>query len=214
MILERTAWNRDLARPLFAYNDIFSVSGRCGHSQGGGSYFIGRCGGNVEKLSEHWDQATRDTVILVATNNRGPIIYRAEALRELGFFDEVNFLLGDDDHDLNRRAVFRGWYAAYKYTHFYAPLNLSPSRNNSFVAAVPEKIKADNKEYRRFRQKVLPNRNCDPRVPSGFAPNNPRNPIALPLIPVAEDEDPNTPLPTLPPMFKSNNTREGRRIRG
>jgi hypothetical protein len=155
-----------------------------------------------------------DVVIVTATNNRGPIIYRPEALRELGFFDEVNFVLGDDDHDMDRRAVFRGWYAAYKYTHFYAPLGLSPGRNQTLVAAIPEKVKAEEREYRQFRARVLRNRTCDPRVPTGFAPNNPRKEIRRPLKPVLADADPNEPLPALPPLFVSNNTRAGRRVRG
>jgi glycosyltransferase involved in cell wall biosynthesis len=212
MILERTGWNRDLARPLFAYNDIYSVSGRCGHGQGGGGGFVGRCGADVGQLSDRWDQDTRDTVIVTATNNRGPIIYRPEALRELGFFDEVNFVLGNDDHDMNRRAVFRGWYAAYKYTHFYAPLDLSPSRNKALVAAVPKKVKAEDKGYILFRQKKLPNSTCDPRAPRGFAPNNPRESIRRPLEPVPADADPNEPLPALPPLFFSNKTNA--RLRG
>jgi glycosyltransferase involved in cell wall biosynthesis len=212
MIVERTGWNRDLARPLFAYNDIYSVSGRCGHGQGGGWGHVGRCGTSVGELSDEWDQATRDVVIVTATNNRGPIIYRPEALRELGFFDEVNFVLGDDDHDMNRRAVFRGWYAAYKYTHFYAPLGLSPGRNKTLVVAIPEKVKAEEREYRLFRARVLPNRTCDPRVPAGFAPNNPRKAIRRPLKPVLADADPNEPLPALPPLFAFNNA--GRRVRG
>jgi hypothetical protein len=206
MILERIGWNRDLARPLFAYNDIYSVSGRCGHEQGGGGGWGGRCDRSVEELSEKWDHATRDTVIVTATNNRGPIIYRPEALRELGFFDEVNFVLGDDDHDMNRRAVFRGWYAAYKYTHFYSPLSLSTGRNQSLVAAVPEEVKAEEREYHLFRKSLLPNRTCDPGLPSGFAPNNfapnnPRDSMNLPLEPVPADADPNEPLPALPPLF-------------
>jgi glycosyltransferase involved in cell wall biosynthesis len=115
MILEQAGWNRDMARPFFAYNDIYSVSGRCGHSQGGrGRYSVGRCGSNVGELSVSLERDTRNRVIVTATNNRGPVIYRSEALRELGFFDEINFVLGDDDHDMNRRAGFRGWYAAYK----------------------------------------------------------------------------------------------------
>jgi glycosyltransferase involved in cell wall biosynthesis len=208
MILEKKAWNRDLSRPLFAYNDIYSVSGRCGHSQGGGRYFIGRCQGNVGQLSLELEEDTRNSVIVTATNNRGPIIYRSEALRELGFFDERNFVLGSDDHDMNRRAVFRGWYAAYKYTHFYAPLNLSPGRNKSLVAAIPAEAKAKEREYLNFRQRKLPNRSCD--GPPGFSPHNPRQATRMPLDPVPVDADPNEPLPALPPLFVSNNTRAGR----
>jgi hypothetical protein len=208
MILEQAGWNRDMARPFFAYNDIYSVSGRCGHSQGGGGkYSVGRCGSNVGKLSESLERDTRNAVIVTATNNRGPIIYRSESLRELGFFDEINFVLGSDDHDMNRRAGFRGWYAAYKYTYFYAPLNLSPGRNKTFVAAMPEKAKAEERKYLDFRRKVLRNRSCDPHTPSGFAPNNPRSATRRELEPVPADADPNEPLPALPPLFVFNNTR-------
>jgi hypothetical protein len=67
-------------------------------------------------------------------------------LRELGFFDEGNFVLGSDDHDMDLRAVFRGRYAAHKYTHFYAPLGLSPGKNQSLVAVMPDKAKAKERE--------------------------------------------------------------------
>jgi hypothetical protein len=84
MILERTGWNRDMALPLFAYNDIYSVSGRCGHSRGGeGRYKVGRCAANVGKLSKSWDQYTKNAVILTATNNRGPVIYDLEPSESL-----------------------------------------------------------------------------------------------------------------------------------
>jgi hypothetical protein len=66
---------------------------------------------------------------------------------------------------MNRRVGHRGWYAAYKYTHFYAPLNLSPGRNKSFVAAIPKEAKAEERDYLNFRKKKLKNGSCDPRTP-------------------------------------------------
>jgi hypothetical protein len=204
MILTQTGWNRDLVRPLFEYNDIFSVSGRCGHGHWN-EYHIGRCGMEVESLNATMELDTRDAVIVTATNNRGPIAYRADALQLLGFYDEVNFYLGDDDHDLNRRALFLGWHVSYKYVPFYAPLYNSPSRNNALKASIPkEALEAEEKFV--AARKELHNHTCDAFIPIGsFAPGYLEKPERRSLTP-AGDLDPNAPLPPLPPLPPRNQT--------
>lgn len=98
MMLKGRGWNHDLSRPFFEYNDIVSVSGRCGHSQGPGtSYKVGRCGRDVATLSTEEETRMKDSVYVTATNNRGPLMFRADALEELGYLDERNFVLGNDD---------------------------------------------------------------------------------------------------------------------
>lgn len=203
MFIKETGWNRNLARPIFEYNDIYSVSGRCGHGQGGNStYYVGRCFAGVEKLSRAKRKDTVNSVYVTATNNRGPILYRADALKELGFLDEVNFLIGNDDHDLNRRAAFRGWFAAYKYTNFYTPLNDSPQRNKEFKSGMPENAKQSELLYRDFRRRQH-NYSCDPAVPFGafHAAENLDQADKRPLHPMNSSTlYGNSPLPPLPPL--------------
>jgi len=110
MFLKGDGWNHEMARPFFEFNDIVSVSGRCGHSQGSGTqYKVGRCGSDVSALSKTEEIRMKDAVYVTATNNRGPLMFRADALKEVGYLDERNFFLGNDDHDFNRRANFHGW---------------------------------------------------------------------------------------------------------
>jgi hypothetical protein len=198
MFLTKLGWNRDLARPLFEHSDIFSVSGRCAHGASGGPY-IGRCGVDVGAEDVTLAEETRDSAIVYQTSNRGPVVWRADALRALKFFDEVNFILGDDDHDLNRRANFRGWHTAYKYAHMYAPLDLSPGRSAALKAGMPDEMKAQESEYSRFRLSRK-KASCDPDAPSGHSPLAPSAPITRPLTPLPAIFDWNSPLPNLPPL--------------
>lgn len=196
MYLSEYGWNRDLARPFFEYDDIFSISGRCGHPVNCGGNSVGRCGADVGELNEVLKNQTRDSIIITQTSNRGPVVWRADALRSLNFLDEVNFYLGDDDHDLNRRAMHRGWYTAYKYAAMYAPLNLSPGRNAALKARIPEEIKAKEATYREIRA-GLSNHACDPSIPFGqFSPVCPSESRVLSSILPNFDWD--SPLPGLP----------------
>jgi hypothetical protein len=201
MFLMEHGWNRDLVRPVFEYNDIFAVGGRCGHSRGNGEYYVGRCGADVEHLDEMKRNETEDAFYVAATTNRGPIAFRADALQELGFFDEVNFWQGDDDHDLNRRAIHRGWFPGYKYAHFYAPLNLSPQRNEQLTAKMTNEAKLQEKLYSDFRRE-LKNHSCDANIPfDSFAPANPGHATKRSLHPLPKGFDPYAPLPDLPALI-------------
>ena len=174
MFLKGYGWNHDLSRPFFEYNDIVSISGRCGHSHGSGTkYKVGRCGRDVSALSTEEQVRMKDAVYVTSTNNRGPLMFRADALKELGYLDERNFFLGNDDHDFNRRAHFHGWVAAYKYVKFYAPLNLSATRNSRFEDVIPEEVKQKNKEYKKYRQSASKSRTCDTKYPAGFSLKKP-----------------------------------------
>jgi hypothetical protein len=202
MFLQERGWNRDMARPIFEYADIFSVSGRCGHGQGPGgrSGKVGRCGADVGSLDEIKQKETQDAVYVTPTNNRGPLMLRADALRALGYLDEFNFFLGKDEHDLNRRAAFNGWFAAYKYVHMYAPLDLSPQRNKNLNNIMSAVAKQEEKEFRTFRTD-LSNTSCDSSIPFGeFSSRNLRQKTLRTLPPVGDAFNPDAPLPALPPL--------------
>jgi hypothetical protein len=155
MMIEGYGWNYDLARPILERNNIFSVSGRCGHSllkrRG---YQVGRCSRNFRKLDNKLEKDTYNSFYVTDTNNRGPIIYRADMLRSLKFYNEVEFFLGDDDHELNKRARTQNWSVAYKYAKVYSPIRFSPMRNKEFKAILNDKAKLEEEsvlEYRRRR---------------------------------------------------------------
>lgn len=199
MFLKGRGWNHDLARPFFEYNDIVSVSGRCGHSQGPGrNYEVGRCKRDVSSLSVEEENRMKDAVYVTATNNRGPLMFRADALKKLRYLDERNFFLGDDDHDFNRRANFHGWFAAYKYVKFYAPLNMSATRNKHIVGTVPETVEQRNNEYKHYRQTASKSNHCDTTYPAGFSSKIPIE-KELRKLPtgIINIKDPLPPLPAL-----------------
>lgn len=199
MFMKGDGWNHEMARPFFEYNDIVSVSGRCGHSQGSGTkYKVGRCGSDVSALSKTEEIRMKDAVYVTATNNRGPLMFRADALKEIGYLDERNFFLGNDDHDFNRRANFHGWVAAYKYVEFYSPMTMSATRNSHFEDVIPEEVKQKNKDYTKYRQSASKSRTCDRKYPAGFSLTKPEKEFRkLPTGVINNMEDALPPLPDL-----------------
>eukprot|EP00978_Attheya_sp_CCMP212_P006151 scaffold13844_cov55-Attheya_sp.AAC.7 len=195
MLVAETGWNRDMARPTLQYGDIFAVGGRCGHGIGGPRYSLGRCGANFGSLNDNMRQEDIHQLRITATVNRGPILFRADVLREFKFLDEVNFHQGDDEHDLFRRAHHKGWYAAYRYAHIYSPLNLSPVREAKFNKKTPPEGAQQSHWYSVFR-KELNNATCDPNVPlKSFAMGLlPKKPVFRPLDPLPQGVN----LKTLP----------------
>lgn len=197
MFINATGWNFDMARPILQYGDILAVGGRCGRdhpgSQVDGHYRLGRCGREVAKLNDAMQQQDENIVHIVGQTPRGPIIIRADALRQLGFFDEVNFHQGNDDRDLFRRALHHGWHAAYRYAEFYSPLDLSPMRNAEFNAKIPDLGKAQSHWYSVYR-KELNNMTCDPNVPFDA--------FAVDLLPKGKAED--RPLKPMQPERSSD----------
>jgi hypothetical protein len=106
-IVEEEGWNHRLAIPLRLWPDVFSVSGNCAHNNIllSPSNSVGRC------------NATRPVNLLQfeirESSNRGPLMYRGSMMRAIGFFDERNFLNGNDDHDLHARAVMFAGFTGY-----------------------------------------------------------------------------------------------------
>lgn len=66
-------------------------------------YYVGKAG------AKGFSKSTFDKgVYLVNTNNRGPWMINRNLLKNLGYLDQVNFFLGDDDHDLNYKITNQG----------------------------------------------------------------------------------------------------------
>ena len=152
LVLE-TGWNRDMARVALEYNDVFSVSGQCGTSIARNVretvYTMGRCmrQTHTKLLDESESTDTEHAFYVTETNTRGPVLWRADALRELGYLDEVNDF-EQDNNDLNRRAfLLRGWYSAYKYVHSYT-LDLETAAIDDF----DEESWLDRYVWKHFKQ--------------------------------------------------------------
>jgi len=152
--------NAKLLRANYSHTLLFAISGRCAHGHAGDSH-IGRCDrdfaaplpSNIDKNVLH----VRETV------NRGPLMLHAQRAQELGFLDETHFIMGNDDHDLMRRAGGKGYFAAYLPLGLYSPLYLSAQRNSSFRKHTPPDVKAAEHAYSCFRRKLR-------KEPGGYCP--------------------------------------------
>ena len=127
------AFNIKLAAPMDVYSDLFAVSGRCSHNlieRPSNKAQAGRCGTDIaQPLGRQELAAKRNTVFVRETVNRGPLLLRADRLLSLGFLDEKNFHLGDDDHNLMLRAFLNyGWKSAHFHVGFVAPLEYGSRR--------------------------------------------------------------------------------------
>lgn len=102
-------WNEWMAAPLKQYSDVFSVSARCAHDWPDCNW--PNCNNNGGKCVEELErQRGFEWGLHVAdSGNRGPLLIRGAAARNLGFLDEVNFAgQSGCDHELNLRAFASG----------------------------------------------------------------------------------------------------------
>ena len=85
---------------------------------------FGKYGNRIFKRSGH----DKNIIVVVGeTVARGPWMLRKKDLKDLDYLDEVNFFLGNDDHDFHRRM-----YLAKKMTCGYVPMDVySPERFGS-----------------------------------------------------------------------------------
>jgi len=106
-------FNHILSEPIRKYDDVISISGRCTHNLYNWNEYVGKMGGLVEQPL-HLNFEEYNTFHVGDTCNRGPWVLDKNKLKELGYLDEWNFVLGDDDHDLNIRAkLFKNWVCGY-----------------------------------------------------------------------------------------------------
>jgi hypothetical protein len=63
------------------------------------------------------------------TVNRGPLLFDSQKLRDMGYLDEQNFVLGNDDHDLMARAwTEKQWRCGYMPVEVYMPMERGTMR--------------------------------------------------------------------------------------
>jgi glycosyltransferase involved in cell wall biosynthesis len=159
-------FNFILSKPFRISQDVLAVSGRCAHQNALSGYLdyttdffyyksatselrpkrkivaVGKFGNAVESsLSIEFKNMNK--FFILDTCNRGPLMFLKEKIEQLGFLDEQNFVLGDDEHDLIMRAKCqKNWVSGYVPIEFLSPLNWGTSR----------KIKnIENEEYLKNR---------------------------------------------------------------
>jgi hypothetical protein len=123
-------FNYLLSAPCRAFADVFAVSGRGAHNFNG-QRGVGKLEDAVEARVPPFgnDWGAVGAVCLTETVNRGPLVLRRDDAAALGFLDEANFVLGDDEHDLMARAhASRNLRSAYVPVEFHSPLARGTTR--------------------------------------------------------------------------------------
>lgn len=115
-VMTQIGWNVHMSLPARLYDDVFGISGNCAHGWSGfPGDKVGRCG-NSERdrpLSPEL-VAKSDTFFVRPTGNRGPILYNASKFRQMGYLNELQYLMDADDHAFHISAVrSQGWVSGY-----------------------------------------------------------------------------------------------------
>jgi len=122
-------WNIELSLPIQLWHDVISVSANCAHNifkYKGMTDFknIGmKCTSSSISynlshiLHMRTQRHKRLTFHVRQSSNRGPLLLHALKMQTLKFFDERNFILSNDDHDLHLRA-----YGFHRYVTGYWPI--------------------------------------------------------------------------------------------
>ncbi len=114
-------YNEQLAKPFNLFpNKFIAISGRCAHSQIN-TNSIGKFGPKIEE-NLNIPLKFLNGVFINETCNRGPLLIDREKLQQLGYLDEQNFWLGDDDHDLMARAAIHNLLCGYVPIEFFSPI--------------------------------------------------------------------------------------------
>lgn len=120
--------DRQLRKPFLHYKDVLAVSGRLCAGLPRGTHphewkGVGKFGVDIDRplrlksLNEYSKFYVDETVC------RGPILFDLNKLHEIGYLDDINFPLSDDDHDLCARAwAEKNWVVGYVPIEFKSPL--------------------------------------------------------------------------------------------
>lgn len=116
------AYNRILAAPCEMLSAVCGVSGRCCHPWRAIGLGFGRLGADFAS-PDSVDPAHVGKFFVMNTCNRGPLLFVADKLRELGYLDEWNFHLDNSEHDFFARAFLqKGWICGYTPVRVSSPL--------------------------------------------------------------------------------------------
>ena len=111
-------WNEWLTLPILLYEDIFAVSARCAHQYFSAQAYTEICDHFPIELPFNRLDKLRGQLHIMDTVNRGPLALRALVTRQLGYLDDRNFMLSDDDHNLMMRALAQGWKSGRYFAGF------------------------------------------------------------------------------------------------
>lgn len=128
MQIQTSNYNVLLAMPLEIYPDLIAVSGRCCHNLIPPYQGLGKLGSKIEEPHNlPFDRYNQ--IFLSQTVNRGPLVLRKSMVEELGYLDEYNFVLENDEHDLFYRAwLHKKWRTAFYPVEVYSPMSWGSTR--------------------------------------------------------------------------------------
>lgn len=122
MEMIEVGFNEKLVKPFLKHENIIAISGRCCHSFDN-RYGIGKIGLKIMKKLHEIENLDINSYYLAETCNRGPILFDNQKCKELQYLDEVNYFLGECDHDLFARAYEqKQWICGYVPIEFNANL--------------------------------------------------------------------------------------------
>jgi len=117
MYLTEPGWNSRLAAAVREHDDVVSVSAMCAHTLHPlGQDKVGPCGApaGYQRRMARAPPGARDTFVVRPTSNRGPLLLDAAKAHTLGYLDEYNYRIMNDDHDFHCRAALeRGWVTGH-----------------------------------------------------------------------------------------------------
>lgn len=127
------AYNKILSIPMELWDDVIAVSGRCCHTLPYRKFEgVGKTGDKVEEPVNFPTFDFMNKFFIMETVNRGPLCLDAEKLKVMGYLDETNFYLADDDHDLMARAFYqKKWVCGYFPIEFNSPIADGSQRKQS-----------------------------------------------------------------------------------
>lgn len=168
LVLEK-AWNIFLSLPIAIWPaDVISVSASCAENlqctDDGRRPMYGQIGSSCNPVGLsmlHVNSSTMGRVALGGpgsevfhirdSSTRGPLLFHMGKLRDLGFFDEQNYILGNDDHDLHLRAYEHNQYV----TGFYPIYWRNIKRNRTVEFLLKKRYLSSNKRARYRKETVM-----------------------------------------------------------
>lgn len=132
MLITEYGWERRITYPLKVYNDVYAVGARSAHS----FYFT-----NDNKVGySSTVSAKREQFLIRDSVNRGPIAFKSDTIRELGFFDESYAPLYFDDMDIGIRAYLKLRLKCGVYSINWENLDSTVGSNTNKILSSGEKF--------------------------------------------------------------------------
>jgi len=155
-VMTQIGWNVHMSLPARLYDDVFGISANCAHGwRGLHSTNVGRCMDSERRRPLDPTLVNKSGTFFVRpTGNRGPLLYNASKFRQMGYLNELYFLMDADDHAFHTSAVHsQGWVSGY------VPLQMivlgGAGRKDSDAVAFKDngfKTKEAEQEYKQWRK--------------------------------------------------------------